>query len=98
MRFVFSLPSEFIKYFCMHLSKSFNFKLFTHRVFAGILLVALILVLALDVGMKAPDNLKSLIGMAVYIGLFYIFSKHPSKVRLSLRMCKNDLHFNYRSL
>ena len=50
--------------------------------FAGIILVALVLVLALDVGMKAPGNLISLIGMAVYIGLFYVFSKHPSKVSL----------------
>jgi len=47
-----------------------------------VLLIALVLILVVDVGMTAPGNLVSLIGMAVYILLFYIFSAHPSKVSL----------------
>ncbi|XP_074659195.1 solute carrier family 28 member 3-like [Tubulanus polymorphus] len=49
--------------------------------FIVLVVIGVILVLVFEVGLKNPRNLISLSGVAVYITLFYIFSKHPARVK-----------------
>lgn len=57
-----------------------KFLILNCRMLGITVLAALVLILVFDIGMRAPYNLISLLGMAVYIGLFYTFSKNPAKV------------------
>ncbi|XP_067928335.1 solute carrier family 28 member 3-like isoform X1 [Watersipora subatra] len=50
-------------------------------VFTAVLVLSLAAILIFDVALKAPSNMISLLGLAVYIILCYVFSAHPSKVR-----------------
>ncbi|XP_067946160.1 solute carrier family 28 member 3-like [Watersipora subatra] len=57
-----------------------------HRLMVGwvlpcFLIIAFAAVIIVDVALKDPSRLVSLVGMVVYISLFYVFSAHPSKVR-----------------
>ena len=52
-----------------------------HIVICILLVLGAIIFIVVDVALRVPRNLMSLVGIAAFILIFYIFSKHPAKVR-----------------